>query len=84
MEYVNYEKNNSEPVEGFILQGPVSDREAMEAETGHEKLGQSIAHAKAMVAGGAGNDCMPEARVPEMLAGTPLSASRFLAFSTKK
>lgn len=83
MEYVNYARNGSEPVEGFILQGPVSDREALEAEAGDYKLNQAIEHTKAMVADGSGADCMPEALVPDMLSGTPVSASRFLALATK-
>lgn len=83
MEYVNYEKHNSEPVDGFILQGPVSDREALEAEAGDYRLNQAIEHTKKMVAEGNGNDYMPEALVPDMLAGTPMSASRFLSLAAK-
>lgn len=83
MEYVNYGKNNSEPVEGFILQGPASDREALQAEVTDYKLQQAIEHTKAMVAGGSGGDCMPEVLVPDALIGTPISASRFLSLATK-
>ncbi|SPO02789.1 related to benzoate 4-monooxygenase cytochrome P450 [Cephalotrichum gorgonifer] len=85
MAYVNdanYTKHGIEPVEGFILQGPVSDREAIEAER-KDGFDQVVADARVMVADGRGGDCLPQRTLPDMLAGTPVSAYRFLALATK-
>ena len=47
MEYSD-PKYNATPVDGFILQGPVSDREAFATLLAPEELATSLAHAEAL------------------------------------
>jgi hypothetical protein len=88
VEYVDYERHKSEPVDGFILQGPVSDREAMVLDSrsagGPGQLEETIAQARSMVQDGRPEDLMPLKTLPSMLSGTPVSARRFLALATKE
>lgn len=80
MEYSNYAKYNNEPVDGFILQAPVSDREGLEIV--FPEFQKSIDYANQMVADGRANDCLPSAYVPGVL-GAPLSAYRLLSLCAK-
>jgi hypothetical protein len=86
MEYVDYEKYKSEPVDGFILQGPVSDRESLDfvkAAFPDDDIDGFVECARRMVADGRQNDCVPTALVPKIFAGTPLSAYRVLSLAEK-
>lgn len=80
MEYTNYSKHNNEPVDGFILQGPVSDRDALHLVMSNPQ--PSIDLANKMVAEGRENDVMPGDMVPAVLFA-PISAYRFLSLATK-
>lgn len=80
MEYSNYDKYNNEPVDAFIMQAPVSDREALEivfpdAEDSLEVADQYIAE-------GRENDCVPNEGVAVVL-GAPMSAYRLRSLCAK-
>jgi len=86
MEYVDYDKHMSEPVDGFILQGPVSDRQSLDyliAAFPDDDMSGFIEHARKMAAEGRENDCVPMALVPKIFAGTPFSAYRILSLAEK-
>ncbi|CAI4218814.1 unnamed protein product [Parascedosporium putredinis] len=86
MEYVNSGAQDSQPVDGFVLQGPVSDRQSIEL------LGQmfpdhdfadTLACAEQYIAEGRKNDCLPTAKLPPIFAGDPISAYRYHSLATK-
>ncbi|KOS18980.1 UPF0613 protein [Escovopsis weberi] len=65
MEYTQYAKHTTSPVDGFILQGPVSDRESLDVYLpGHQEY---LDFANEMIADGRGDHCMPKDKVPSML-----------------
>lgn len=80
MEYADYAKHNNPPVDGFIMQGPVSDREAFEPVEPHIQAGLSLA--EEWIAQGKANDCLPRDKVPREL-GAPLSAYRLKSLIAK-
>ncbi|KAF4990659.1 hypothetical protein FGRMN_8331 [Fusarium graminum] len=80
IEYANYEKHNNEPVDGFILQGPVSDRETLELIFPDPQ--PSLDLAAKMISEGKGGDCMPFDMIPAVL-GAPISAYRFQSLTSK-
>ncbi|KAM0197061.1 hypothetical protein ACHAPA_002549 [Fusarium lateritium] len=80
IEYANYEKHNNEPVDGFIMQGPVSDRETLELIFPDPQ--PSLDLAAKMISEGNGGDCMPFAMIPAAL-GAPISAYRFQSLTIK-
>ena len=69
----------AERVIGFILQGPVSDREAMGLEDGSENVRQANEKASQMVAGGRGWELM--ARDVAGCFMTPICAERYASLS---
>lgn len=81
MEYTNYEKNSTEPVDGFILQAPVSDREIMPAVTPNWE--DCLEEAKRMIADGKADWCMPQDKNITIL-GAPMSAYRLWSLLEKK
>jgi hypothetical protein len=74
MEYTNYTKHSNSPVDGFILQAPVSDRESLDVYFPNYQ--SKIDYADRMIAEGKGNDCLPSDQSFAML-GAPVSANRF-------
>lgn len=74
MEYTKYAKYANDPVDGFILQAPVSDRESLDTflSDWHSKLD----FADKMIAEGKGGDCLPAEQSIAML-NAPISANRF-------
>lgn len=81
MEYTNYEKHQAEPVEGFILQAPVSDRDGLEMVL--PTWQESLAVAEQMIAEGKSDWCMPRDKVPRVL-GAPISAYRMWSLIAKE
>ncbi|KAF7558691.1 hypothetical protein G7046_g5462 [Stylonectria norvegica] len=80
MEYTDYTKHSNEFVDGFIMQGPISDRESI-----HHffpDYQKSLDVAAKMVAAGREKDCMPNDSVVKEL-GAPISAYRFLSLASK-
>ncbi|OAA38594.1 Esterase/lipase superfamily protein [Metarhizium rileyi] len=80
MEYSNYVKHSNPPVDGFIMQGPVSDREALECSFPRYK--ESIELADTWISAGRAGDCLPGDKVPKALAA-PVSAYRFKSLAAK-
>ncbi|KID70399.1 uncharacterized protein G6M90_00g086270 [Metarhizium brunneum] len=80
MEYSNYVKHGNPPVDGFIMQGPVSDREAMDGIFPSVK--ESIELADTWIAAGRAGDCLPGDKVPTVLAA-PISAYRLKSLVAK-
>lgn len=76
MEYANYEKHNNTPVDGFILQGPVSDREGIAPLMDSAKLNDGLAFAARLIDEGKGETVMPRDMLPEMFS-TPITAYRW-------
>ena len=76
MEYANYEKYNNSPVDGFILQGSVSDREGLAPLMDRAKMKESLDFASRLINDGKGDHIMPKDRLPEMLT-TPITAYRW-------
>lgn len=74
MEYTNYAKHGNEPVDGFIMQAPVSDREPLD--DFFPTWRDSLAVAEALIAEGKKDHLMPVEKVPEVLSA-PMTAYRF-------
>lgn len=73
LEYTNYEKHKNAPVDGFILQAPVSDRESLAFHMGQD-LDKAITVANEMIKSGRQDDCMPRAI---SFFQSPITAYRF-------
>lgn len=78
-----------EKVDGFILQGPVSDREAIlavfEEESpgkGQARLDLSVNVAKKMINEGTAHDCMPREWLPKEFWASPISAYRWSSLAS--
>jgi pimeloyl-ACP methyl ester carboxylesterase len=80
IEYADYPKHNNEPVDGFIMQGPVSDRETLDLIMPNPQ--PSLDLAAKMISEGKGGDCMPFDMIPAVL-GAPISAYRFQSLASK-
>ncbi|KAI9167494.1 Metal resistance protein YCF1 [Paramyrothecium foliicola] len=80
MEYANYARHNNEPVDGFILQAPVSDRESLEIV--FPDYQESLELASRMIAEGRQHDCLPQDKVPGVLQA-PVSAYRLHSLCAK-
>ncbi|KAL8423419.1 hypothetical protein RB596_003579 [Gaeumannomyces avenae] len=76
MEYTDYARHGAEPVDGFVLQGPVSDREAFGPLVPREELEAGLASAAELVGSGRGNTIMPKDEIVEMF-GAPITAYRY-------
>jgi hypothetical protein len=79
MEYTSLSHDDLAPVNGYILQGPVSDRDAIALEMGAGELEKSILAAKVITAGGRGHESMPLEYLPASFQRTPISAARWYA-----
>lgn len=64
------------PVDGFILQGPVSDREAMATVMSREEIDEAVALANRMIEMGKKDDAMPRQAVQKAF-NSPITAYRF-------
>jgi len=80
MEYTNYAKHGAEPVEGFILQAPVSDRDGLDIVAPNWR--ECLATADQMIADGESDWCMPKDKVPSMV-GAPITAYRLRSLIAK-
>lgn len=76
MEYADYAKHNAEPVDGFVLQGPVSDRDALvPLEMTQAELDEGLAVATEMIEAGRAEELMPRDKLPKCY-WTPMTAYR--------
>lgn len=80
MEYANYAKHNSNPVDGFILQAPISDREAFKLE--FPDTDKSVQVAEQMIAAGKADHIAPREVIPPSL-GPAVSAYRLRSLLAK-
>ncbi|KAM4068081.1 alpha/beta hydrolase family protein [Hirsutella rhossiliensis] len=80
MEYTHYAKHNCSPVDGFVLQAPVSDRESLELTWPDHKA--SLDLAAEWIAQGKADDCLPNELVPDAF-GVPMSAYRMHSLFAK-
>ncbi|KAF4472310.1 UPF0613 [Fusarium albosuccineum] len=80
IEYTNYAKHKNEPVDGFIMQGPISDRETLDLIMPNPQ--PSLDLAAKMIEEGRAGDCMPFDKIPAVL-GAPISAYRFMSLASK-
>ncbi|KAM0270865.1 hypothetical protein ACHAQH_009291 [Verticillium albo-atrum] len=76
IEYTNRVQYNNPPVDGYILQSPVSDRETATMSMPAEYLEATIATAKSMIADGKQDDAMPRASIPPIF-NSPVTAYRW-------
>ncbi|QUC22322.1 uncharacterized protein UV8b_06563 [Ustilaginoidea virens] len=80
IEYADYFKHGNPQVDGFIMQGPVSDRESII--DSFPDCQESLALADQWIADDRAQDCLPSDKVPRAL-GAPLSAYRFKSLVSK-
>lgn len=80
MEYANYGKHQNEPVDGFILQAPVSDREGLAPVC--PDMDDAIEYATKMIAEGKSDQLVPKDNVPSMV-GAPITAYRLHSLLAK-
>ncbi|KAI1808028.1 DUF1749-domain-containing protein [Daldinia bambusicola] len=71
--------HHAPPVEGYILQAPVSDRGAISSEMGGFELDKSLKIAKELIASGRGHERMLPENLSKSFHDTPISASRWYA-----
>lgn len=76
MEYCDHAEYNNEAVDGFILQAPVSDREAIRSTTNKEVLDASLETAAEMIKAGSEKDCVPRDKMTPAF-NTPITAYRW-------
>lgn len=77
MEYNRYDKYQNEPVDGFIIQAPVSDREGYGDLLGATAVNDFVSLAKEMIDAGKGDDVVPKSRLPpDFPFDCPLTAYR--------
>lgn len=79
MEYTSPVYKDNAPVDGFILQGPVSDRDAIGMEMDQGLLDSSLKTAKAIIDGGRSHYRMPTPSLPASFHKTPICAARWYA-----
>lgn len=77
MEYNRYDKYHNEPVDGFILQGSVSDREGMASLLGQEAMDDMVTASKEMIDAGKKDDAVPKSKLPpKFFFDNPMTAYR--------
>ncbi|KZL67042.1 esterase lipase [Colletotrichum incanum] len=79
---VEYTKREEDPVDGFILQGPVSDRESIVDSVDPEWLKKSLKYAEELIAEGKEGEAMPKDLLPSFFS-TPMTAYRWYSLVAK-
>ncbi|KAI1131543.1 hypothetical protein F5Y10DRAFT_233504 [Nemania abortiva] len=69
------------PVDGYILQAPVCDADAIALEMGHGPLEESTKYAMQLVEAGKGHERMPLSQLPGFMQDNPISAWRWYALA---
>ncbi|KAK4459004.1 hypothetical protein QBC42DRAFT_275406 [Cladorrhinum samala] len=84
LEYVlTYGEEPKDRVDGIVLQGPVSDREAINMTCDRIQVEESIKAAEDMMQTGRMNEVMQSASLPEGWRGSPVTAYRWLSLAAK-
>lgn len=76
IEYTDYEKHQNEPIDGFILQGSVSDREAFAEDLGKDEADRMVRLATDMINDGRKDDAVPKSQLPRPFFPWPVTAYR--------
>lgn len=77
IEYTNYEKHQNEPVDGYIIQGSVSDREAFRDAMSPEAMDEIVSVTQEMIDTGKQREIVPRSRVPpNFIFSCPFTAYR--------
>lgn len=76
MEYTDYEKHQNEPIDAFILQGSVSDREGFVEDLGKDEADRMVRLATDMINDGRKDDAVPKSQLPRPFFPWPVSAYR--------
>ncbi|KAF6836002.1 esterase lipase [Colletotrichum plurivorum] len=79
---MEYGKLEEDTVDGFILQGPVSDRESIVDFVKPEDMKKGLDLAAKMIAEGKGDEILPSDHVPSIF-NTPLTAYRWHSLTAK-
>ncbi|CRK15560.1 hypothetical protein BN1723_010711 [Verticillium longisporum] len=82
IEYTNHVKYDTPPVDGYILQSPVSDRETAGMSMPADYLEATIATAKQMIAEGKQEDAMPRHSIPPVFSSL-VTAYRWNSLAAK-
>ncbi|KAI1180381.1 dolichol-phosphate mannosyltransferase [Nemania sp. FL0916] len=82
MEYAS-PKHAAPPVDGYILQAPVCDADAIALEMSQDLLEPSLTLAKQLIDTGKSHECMPPAQLPDFMRGSPVSAWRWYALASR-
>ncbi|KAM3447051.1 hypothetical protein MY3296_009095 [Beauveria thailandica] len=80
MEYADYEKHGSSPVDGFVIQAPVSDREALKNDFAN--FNELLAVSEKMIADGQEKEYVPARLVPAGF-DVPITAYRLHSLLAK-
>ena len=80
VEYADKTKYSNERVDGFILQGTVSDREAIMPLMSKEDYESSIAYASELIRSGREDDIMPRSKLPSDFE-SPMTAYRWFSLA---
>lgn len=77
MEYNRYDKYHNDPVDGFILQGSVSDREGFASFLGQDAMDGMVTASKEMIDAGKKDDAVPKSKLPpRFFFASPMTAYR--------
>lgn len=76
IEYTDYEKHQNEHIDGFILQGSVSDREGFAVDLGKDEADRMVRLATEMINDGRKDDAVPKSQLPRPFFPWPVTAYR--------
>lgn len=80
MEYADYEKHGNSPVDAFIVQAPVSDREALKQDFAN--FDELLVTSEKMIADGQENEYVPAKMIPAGF-DVPITAYRLRSLMAK-
>lgn len=84
LEYaLTYRGEPKDRADGIVLQGPVSDREAINMTCRSAQVEESIKAAKEMIQTGRGAEVMESVKLPESWRGSPVTAYRWWSLAAK-
>lgn len=64
IEYTDYGKHNNEPVDGFIVQGSISDREGYGEMLSAKDINDIVSVTQEMIKDGKPNEFVPRSKLP--------------------